>query len=125
MPRAKSASLTEGELRLMQVLCEQSEATVDAIVDALETLPKAEYYTGLTLLRIMERKGYVSHRKDGRAFVFLPRVGRDEAGRSALRTLVNRFFAGSPGLLMQNLLDEKQLSPETLRELKHRIEEAE
>jgi predicted transcriptional regulator len=125
MPRPKSASLTEGELRLMQVLWEQGEATVGAIVDALDARPKPAYNSVLTLLRFMERKGYVSHRKDGRAFVFLPRVGRDEAGRNALRTLVNRFFAGSPGLLMQNLLDEKQLSPETLRELKHRIEEAE
>jgi predicted transcriptional regulator len=109
----------------MQVLWDHREATVGAIVDALEARPKPAYNSVLTLLRIMERKGYVSHRKDGRAFVFLPRMGRMEAGRSALRALVNRFFEGSPGLLMQNLLDEKQLSPETLKELKQRIEEAE
>ena len=109
----------------MQVLWDRREATVGAIVDALETGPKPAYNSVLTLLRIMERKGYVSHRKDGRAFVFLPRIGRVEAARRALRAVVNRFFEGSPGLLMQNLLDEKQLSPEALRDLKHRIEAAE
>ena len=78
----------------------------------------------LTLLRIMERKGYVSHRKDGRAFIFLPQVDRADASRSALKTLVNRFFEGSPRLLMLNLLEDEQLSPEALKQLKERIEEA-
>ena len=78
----------------------------------------------LTLLRIMEKKGYVSHRKDGRAFIFLPAVDRADASRSALHTLVNRFFDGSPRLLMLNLLEDAQLSPEALKQLKERIEEA-
>ncbi len=78
----------------------------------------------LTLLRIMEKKGYVSHRKDGRAFIFQPAVDRADASRSALQTLVNRFFDGSPRLLMLNLLEDAQLSPEALKQLKERIEEA-
>jgi predicted transcriptional regulator len=60
----------------------------------------------LTLLRIMEKKGYVSHTKDGRAFIFQPAVDRAVASRSALQTLVNRFFDGSPRLLMLNLLED-------------------
>ena len=123
MPRPKSPTLTDGELRLMRVLWDKGQATVGEVVDALRTRPKPAYNTVLTLLRIMEKKGYVSHRKDGRAFIFLPRVERADASRSALRTLVNRFFEGSPQLLVLNLLEDSQLSPEALQQLRKRIEE--
>ncbi len=125
MPRPKSPTMTDGELRLMRVLWEKGSATVGEVVDALQQRPKPAYNTVLTLLRIMEKKGYVSHRKDGRAFIFEPRVGRADASRSALNTLVNRFFDGSPRLLMLNLLEDEQLPPETLQQLKQRIAEAE
>lgn len=125
MPRPKSPTLTDGELRLMRVLWEKGEATVGDIVSALHSRPKPAYNSVLTLLRIMEKKGYVSHRKDGRAFIFLPRIGRADASRSALHTLVNRFFDGSPRLLVLNLLEDDQLSPEAIQQLKRRIEEAE
>ena len=124
MPRPKSPTMTDGELRLMRVLWEKGQATVGEVVDALDTRPKPAYNTVLTLLRIMEKKGYVSHRKDGRAFTFLPTVDRADASRSALRTLVDRFFEGSPRLLILNLLEDGQLSPEALQQLKERIEEA-
>ena len=124
MPRPKSLTMTDGELRLMRVLWDKGEATVGAVVDALKARPKPAYNTVLTLLRIMEKKGYVTHRKDGRAFVFLPAVDRANASRSALQTLVNRFFEGSPRLLVLNLLNDEQLTPEALKELKERIEEA-
>jgi predicted transcriptional regulator len=116
--------MTDGELRLMRVLWDKGQATVGEVVEALKTRPKPAYNTVLTLLRIMEKKGYVSHRKDGRAFIFLPKVARADASRSALHTLVDRFFDGSPRLLLLNLLEDEQLSPEALQRLKERIEEA-
>jgi predicted transcriptional regulator len=116
--------MTDGELRLMRVLWEKGHATVGEVVDALKARPKPAYNTVLTLLRIMEKKGYVSHRKDGRAFIFLPKVDRADASRNALQTLVNRFFDGSHRLLMLNLLEDAQLSPEALKQLKERIEGA-
>lgn len=125
MPRPKSPVLTDGELRLMRVLWERGQATVGEVVEGLDTRPKPAYNSVLTLLRIMEKKGYVSHRKDGRAFVFLPKIGRADASRRALKTLMNRFFEGSPRLLMLNLLDDEEMSPEALQQLKERIEEAE
>ena len=124
MPRPKSPTLTDGELRIMHVLWDQGESTVGDVVDALHTRPKPAYNTVLTLLRIMEKKGYVTHRKDGRAFIFRAVIGRSDASRSALATLVNRFFEGSPSLLVLNLLEDDQLSAEALDELKKRIEAA-
>ena len=124
MPRPKSSTLTDGELRLMRVLWDRGEASVGDVVQALKERPKPAYNTVLTLLRILERKGYVTHRKDGRAFVFVPIVDKLNATRSALKTLVNRFFEGSPKLLMLNLLEDQELSSEAVQQLKERIEDA-
>lgn len=123
MPRPKSPTLTDGELRLMRVLWDNGESTVNGVVEALQSRPKPAYNSVLTLLRILEKKGYVTHRKDGRAFIFLPVIGRADASRSALRTLVNRFFDGSPRLLILNLLEDEQLSPEAVKQLRERIED--
>src|SRR6266511_2496800 len=104
MSRPKSSNLTDGELKLMRVLWDKGEANVSDVVLALKERPKPAYNTVLTVLRILEKKGYVTHRKDGRAFIFVPIVDRVRATRSALAMLVNRFFEGSPKLLILNLL---------------------
>jgi len=122
MSRPRSPTLTDGELRLMRVLWDKGEASVGEVVRALKEKPKPAYNTVLTLLRILERKSYVTHRKDGRAFVFLPTIGRSTARKNALRSLVNRFFEGSPRLLVLNLLEDEQLSADALTEIKQRIE---
>ena len=108
----------------MRVLWERGGASVGEVVEALKERPKPAYNTVLTLLRILEKKGYVTHRKDGRAFIFMPLLDKEHATRSALAALVNRFFEGSPRLLMLNLLEDDQLSPEALDQLKQRIEES-
>jgi predicted transcriptional regulator len=122
MPRPKSPNLTDGELRLMRVLWAKGPTSVGGVVAALQERPKPAYNTVLTLLRILEKKGFVTHRKDGRAFIFMPLLDKEHATRSALAALVNRFFEGSPRLLMLNLLEDEQLSPEALEQLKQRIE---
>jgi predicted transcriptional regulator len=124
MSRPTSALLTDGELRLMRVLWEKGEATVSDVVDSLQARPKPAYNSVLTLLRILEKKRYVTHRKDGRAFIYRPVIARADARRSALKTLVNRFFEGSPRLLMLNLLENEHLSPGALEDLRKRIEDA-
>ena len=106
----------------MRVLWDKGEASVGEVVTALKEKPKPAYNTVLTLLRILERKGYVTHRKDGRAFVFLPTVDRSNARRNALKSLVDRFFEGSSRLLVLNLLEDGQLSAEAIEEMKRRLE---
>jgi len=122
MSRPKSLTLTDGELRLMQVLWDRGEATVGDVVSALKDKPRPAYNSVLTVLRILERKGYVTHRKDGRAFIFLPAVDRVRARQSALKTFVNRFFEGSPRLLALNLLEDESLSADALKQLRQKIE---
>ena len=124
MPRPKSLTMTDGELRLMRVLWDKGQATVGDVVEALKTRPKPAYNTVLTLLRIMEKKGYVTHRKDGRAFIFLPMSTAPMRAAARCRRSSTVFSMARPRLLMLNLLEEAQLSPEALKQLKERIEEA-
>ncbi len=104
MARKKSPTLTEAEVRLMDVLWERGEATVSDVVDALGDPPLA-YNTVLTTMRILERKGYVAHRAAGRAFVYSPTIDRDQARSSVIDYVVSRFFDNSPRALMLKLLD--------------------
>jgi predicted transcriptional regulator len=76
------------------------------------------YNTVLTLMRILERKGYVQHTKDGRAFVYKPVVDRGEASRTAVRQLLNRFFNNSPELLMLNLLQDDTIDEREIERLR-------
>jgi len=108
MARKKSPTLTEAELRLMDVLWLRGDATVGDVVEALGDPPLA-YNTVLTTLRILEKKAYVKHRAVGRAFVYSPRVGRDEARSSVIDYVVSRFFDNSPRELMLKLLEGETL----------------
>ena len=107
----------------MRVLWRHEHATVSEVVDALTERPKPAYNTVLTLLRILEQKGYVSHEKDGRAYVFAARIGEQDARRSALRHLMGRLFEGSPSLLLLNLLQHEPVDAEEIARLKALIEQ--
>ena len=121
MPRPKASTLTDAELKLMTVLWEKGSATVSDVVDSLPAGVPLAYSTVLTTLRVLEKKGYLRHIKEGRAFVYRPVVGRDQARDSATTQLIRRFFGGSPELLMLSLVEGRKLSPKHLRELRERI----
>jgi predicted transcriptional regulator len=93
---------------------------VTDVVGALSNSVVA-YNTVLTTLRILERKGYVRHTKEGRAFVYHPVVERGEASRKAVRNLLKRFFQDSPELLILNVLEDEQLDESELNRLKRLI----
>jgi predicted transcriptional regulator len=123
LARKKSPSLTDAELRLMDVLWERGTATVSDVVESLPKNPPLAYSTVLTTLRILENKGYVRHTKDGRAFVYHPLIGREQARQSAVTHLLRRFFEDSPELLMLNLIEGKKIASDELERLRARIEE--
>ena len=125
MARKKSPTLTDAELRLMQILWDRGPATVGEVVAALPRRGKLAYNTVLTTLRILESKGHVSHSKEGRAFVYTPRIDRSAAQRSALRHVVSRFFEGSAEKLVVNLLADKKLNPRERERLQKMIRESE
>jgi predicted transcriptional regulator len=115
--RKKSPTLTEAELRLMEVVWERGEATVADVVAALEQREGLAYSTVLTTMRILEQKGYLAHRQEGRAFVYRALVDRSQARRSAVRHLLASFFDGSPEQLVLNVIDEEKLDMAELERL--------
>jgi BlaI family penicillinase repressor len=113
---------TEAELLILDVLWEAGEGTVQELVDRLPSNPRANYKTVQSLLRIMENKGFVQHTTRGRAFVFAPRVARDEIGGVTAKRLLERNFHGSYAALLVNLLDSHHIEGQELDELEALIQ---
>lgn len=122
MPPRTSATLTEAELRLMNVLWDKKSGTVQQVLDALTEDPPLAYNSVLTTMRILERKGYVTHDTDGRAHVYAPVVGRREASRFEVKHLLNRFFRNSRELLVLNLIEDDTIDKEELKRLRKLLE---
>lgn len=125
MPRKPSASLTDAELRIMEVLWEQGASTVADVVRQLSREVNLAYSTVLTTLRILEQKGHITHTADGRTFIYSPVTMREEARENAVTQLVRRFFENSPELLVLSLTEGKKLSPKQLARLRKRLGEEE
>ena len=125
MPPRKSPTLTEAELRLMEVLWQKGPATVQQVMDALSEKAPLAYNSVLTTIRILEKKGYLKHEKDGRAHVYTPLVERQEATRSEIRRLVTRFFGNSHELLVLNILKDQSVDAAELKRLQKMLEGSE
>ncbi|HVZ15816.1 MAG TPA: BlaI/MecI/CopY family transcriptional regulator [Terriglobales bacterium] len=125
MPPRTSPTLTEAELRIMNVLWQKGSGSVQQILDGLAKKPALAYNSVLTTVRILEKKGYVKHVKDGRAHIYLPLVGRKEATRFEIRHLVNRFFENSHELLVMNILEDASIDAEELHRLRKMLNDDE
>jgi BlaI family transcriptional regulator, penicillinase repressor len=122
LARSKSATLTEAELRIMNVLWDRGSATVHEVLEALPAKPALAYNSILTIIRILEKKGYVKHVKDKRAHVFMPQVDRKDATRFEVRHLVSRFFGNSREQLVLNVLEDTSIDAEELDRLRQLLE---
>jgi predicted transcriptional regulator len=123
VPPRKSATLTEAELRLMDVLWQRGSATVQEVLDSLPADQPLAYNSVLTTIRILEKKGYLGHTKDGRAYVYKPIVERQDATRSEVRHLISRFFKDSHEMLVLNILEDESIDADELRRLRELMKE--
>jgi predicted transcriptional regulator len=124
LPPRKSVTLTEAELRLMDILWQKGPATVQQVVESLPEKQPLAYNSVLTTMRILEKKGYVEHVKDGRAHVYKPLVERREASRFEIRHLVNRFFKDSHEALVLNIIEDQSIDAEELQRLRQLVKES-
>jgi predicted transcriptional regulator len=124
MPPKKSNTLTEAELRLMKILWRRGESAVNDLVAAMPEDEPLAYNSVLTTIRILEQKGYVDHRQEGRAFVYRPLMLEREAGRSEVKHVLSRFFGNSREQLLLSLLGDGEISQEELERLKAAIRAA-
>ena len=123
MGRKNSPTLTAAEHRIMDVLWALESGTVADVTAAIGQ-PALAYTTVLTTLRTLERKGYVRHKVQGRAFVYLPAVDRDEVRRGVVGYVLREFFDDSPRTLMLNLLESERLDRSELQRLRSMIDTA-
>jgi predicted transcriptional regulator len=114
-------SFTDRELDIMGVLWDRGPATVAEVRDALEDA--LAYTTVLTVLRVLEEKGYVGHQEEGRAHRYHPLVERQAAGKSALQRLTRKLFKGSPELLLTHLVSDRRLSDAEIRRMRTLLDE--
>ncbi len=124
MARNQSATLTEGELRIMNVLWAKGSATVHDVLKALPDESAPAYNSVLTIIRILERKGFVKHVKDKRAHIYVPVINREKATRFEVGNLIRRFFGNSRETLVLNLLEEEGIDAKELERLRQLLGES-
>src|SRR5271154_3278444 len=124
MPPKKSPTLTEAELRLMKMLWQRGESAVGDLVAAMPDGDALAYNSVLTTIRILEKKGYVSHRQEGRAFIYTACVAQDDASKVEVRHVLQRFFGNSREKLLLSLLGDDEITPAELQRLKDAIASA-
>jgi predicted transcriptional regulator len=121
MPPKRSITLTEAELRLMKLLWVRGESSVADLVEALAAEMPLAYTSVLTTIRILEKKGYVEHRQEGRAFLYNHCVAEHDASRSEVKHVLQRFFGNSRERLLLSLLGDGDITPQELERLKRAI----
>jgi BlaI family transcriptional regulator, penicillinase repressor len=114
-------TFTDRELDIMGVLWERESATVAEVRD--ELVDDLAYTTVLTMLRVLEGKGYVGHVEEGRAHRYHPLVAREKAGDSAVRRLTRKLFRGSPELLLTHLVADQDLSESELKRIRQLLDD--
>lgn len=114
-------SFTDRELDVMAVLWESGSGTVTEVRDGLED--DLAYNTVLTILRTLEDKGFVTHLTEGKAHRYLPAVSQDMAGKSALSRVLDKIFAGSPEMLLTQLVSDRDIDPAELKRLRKLLDD--
>ena len=125
MARKKSSQLTDSEQGIMKILWEKEEASVREIADILSKEKTTAYTTVQTMCKILADKGYASFHKQGKAFIYAPKITQTDARQGALTSMLNKFFGGSPEMLAQHLLQETDIELKDLEELQNRIDQIE
>jgi BlaI family penicillinase repressor len=124
MARPPSPTLTDSERRILEVLWKKKEASVREVADELSKKKPVAYTTVLTMFKVLDKKGLVYHRSEGRAFIYSAAISRGEARRQALENLLKSFFNDSPSVLAQHLIDEHDIDNDELQALRKRVDDA-
>jgi BlaI family penicillinase repressor len=122
MGRRKLRAMSPAETEILRLVWRLEAATVQGICDALPAKRKIAYKTVQTLLRRLEEKGYLKHRTEGKAHVFVPAVQRDRVVKRTVLDFVDRLFGGDPKPLMQFLATDGHIDAEDIDELRKLID---
>jgi predicted transcriptional regulator len=119
MPRKPSKTFTDKELEIMRVIWERGEATAKEIQEAL---PGERHYNSvLTIIRVLERKGHLTHRAEGKAHIYRAKAKPEKAQRRVLSHLIEQLFGGSAAAMVLHLVETGDLTEEDLREVRQKM----
>jgi predicted transcriptional regulator len=121
MAKQAPTLLTDAELELMLILWQLGEGSVKEILAALPKSRKVAYTTASTIVRIMEKKGFVGSRKQGRGHVYFPEINKEEYESRTLGHVVDKVFNQTPASLVARLIEDKRLSEEELAEIRRML----
>jgi predicted transcriptional regulator len=107
----------------MELIWDQGEATVAQLVKAICKQRTVTYTTILSAVQKLEKKGWLKHRPEGRAYVYSATKNRTDVGKRRLRELLKTAFSGDPKLLLSSLMDETRMSDDEMSELRKLIDE--
>lgn len=124
MARPLSPTLTESERAILEVLWDKGEASVREVTVELSKRKSVAYTTVLTMFNTLSKKGLVTHRPEGRAFIYRAEITRELARKQALNHLLQQFFNGSPNVLAQHLLNEQEIDQAELDALQRKVSAA-
>jgi BlaI family transcriptional regulator, penicillinase repressor len=123
--RPRSATLTPQELEIMKIVWQKGQASVRDVYETLLERRKIAYTTVMTMMRVLERKGYLKTRRENRAFIYRPAHAERQVLRSMVREFVDRVFNGSAHPLLVHLVEDRRLSKDEIEELERLVREAE
>ena len=119
---SKFKELTKAEEQLMQILWEKDKALVNDLLEDLPE-PKPAYNTVSTVMRVLERKGFVSHKAYGKTHEYFPLMSKREYTDQSCKTLLKGYFSNSFEKMVSFFAIEKKLSVKEMEEIKHIMEE--
>jgi predicted transcriptional regulator len=120
-PKVIDKPLTATELEMMNVLWRIGPASVHQVIEALHPQRQLAYTSVSTMVRILEQKGYVHSRKEGRGHLYEPAIEKEAYQVASLQHLVSNVFDGTPTLLVQRLVDSEQLDAEQLDQIRRAL----
>lgn len=113
--------LTKAEERIMQVLWKLQKAFVKDILEELEEEPKPPYNTISSIVRLLEKKGYVAYKAYGKTYEYFPAVTKDQYAKTTFSKLFSGYFDNSPTSLLSFMVKEENLSEKDIKELQDLI----
>ena len=122
MVRNNIPTLSPSETEILRLVWQLDKATVQEVCDKLPNKRKIAYATVQTLLRRLEKKGYIKHRIRGKAHVFFPAVKQEAVIKRSVKDFLERLFGGNPVPLMQYLAQHGKINPEDIEKLKELVD---
>ena len=119
--RSPSKTLTDQELEIMKIVWERRTATVRDVYEALRERRRVAYTTVMTMMKILERKGYLNRKQVERAYVYRPAQPKNSVIRVMVREFVNRVFNGSAEPLLVHLIEDRHLTADEVEEIRRLI----